>query len=379
MYEYKLDLYQNILTVVILLVSYLIIIAVSARNKKDLPIITILFLWHTLFCLIYYKISLTAPSDAKGYFAVSLYKDNLRFYPGTSFLQYLTSLFTKSFFEPNYLNTALIFNTLSSSGLILLYLSLKECLKVLPRHWYLILFIPSLSFWTASLSKDSLSFFSISLIIYAISSKENKLILILLATSIMFMVRPHVAAIVLISFVIYFVVQSKINLIFKLLTIPLILIGLVLSLSFVKEYVGLEDSSLESIDNYLGKKQGLGEDYGSYVDISSMSLPMKLFTYNYRPLPYEARSMTTFISSLENVILLFLTIFILIKSRSHLKLFIKGYNLLLLIYLFLVWIMLANVTNNLGIASRQKWMYMPVFIYLLIYIYSIKSLSKKKI
>ncbi|PSD37872.1 hypothetical protein C7E21_10595, partial [Acinetobacter radioresistens] len=99
----------------------------------------------------------------------------------------------------------------------------------------------------------------------------------------------------------------------------------------------------------------------------SMSYPMQIFTYIFRPLPFDAHSTLALFTSIENTILLFLFIYILFISKFRLYSFVEGKNTWLLIYAFLTCSMLAITTANLGIATRQKWMFMPIFIYLLIY------------
>lgn len=381
MFEYKLDFYQNMLTVTILIISYIIILGVGVRNRKDLLTTTLLFIWHTFFSVIYFVFSLFNVSDAKGYYRASLTDDNFSFYPGSPFVKYFTSFFSKGL-DASYLNTTLVFNIISTIGLVLLYLSTKNYLKILPRYWLFILFIPSMSFWSASLSKDSISFFSVCLFLYAVTTGKKANILIPFSFFAMFMVRPHVAAVILISYIIYFIINSKIHFILKLLTLPVIAFGMLLSVSFVQQYIGLDDANIESLDSYVQTRQSYGQDTGSYVDISSMSYPMKMFTYSFRPLPFEAHSAVALISSLENTILLLLFIYIIFKSKFNLKPFIENRNLWLFTYVFLVWSILAMTTTNLGIATRQKWMFMPVIIYLLIYVfyeYKLKSVKTKKL
>lgn len=178
MFEYKLDFYQKMFTVVILIVSYIVILTVGARNRKDVFQTTLLFIWHTIFSVIYFVFSLVNIPDAKGYYQASITGYNLSFYPGSPFVTYFTSTFSKVL-NANYLNTTLIFNTISTMGLVLLYLSTKNYLQKLPWYWLFILFIPSMSFWSASLSKDSISFFSVCLFLYAVTHNKKMNLLIL--------------------------------------------------------------------------------------------------------------------------------------------------------------------------------------------------------
>lgn len=377
MYDYKLDFYQNMLTITILILSYLIVFIVGSRQKSNVLIVTLILLWHTFFSLVYFIFSLYSVSDAKGYYRASITEHTFSIKPGTSFLNFLTSVFTQGI-DSNYLNTALIFNIAGSVGLVLLYLSIKDYLKSLPWYYALIVFIPSMSFWSASLSKDSISFFAVCLFLYAIATNRRPSILIPVAFLSMFMVRPHIAAMFLASYIVYFILKAKVHLLFKLLTVPFIMFGLILSVRFVESYIGLDESSAQGYTDYINERETKSEVGGSAVDISSMSYPMKIFTYIFRPLPFEAHNLISLINSFENMILLLFTVYILFKSKLNLKPFFQDKNLWLFTYIFLTSSVLALTTANLGIATRQKWMFMPVFIYLLIYaLYDYKVKSTK--
>ena len=130
MYDYKLDFYQNMLTITILIVTYLIVFIVGSRQKNNILIITLILLWHTFFSLVYFIFSLYSVSDAKGYYMVSITEHTFSLAPGTSFLNFLTSVFTQGI-GSNYLNTALIFNfTMLSIFLIVTTFSHIATLKL---------------------------------------------------------------------------------------------------------------------------------------------------------------------------------------------------------------------------------------------------------
>lgn len=377
MFEYRLDFYQNILTMTILIISFIIISIVGIRNKRDVLLITILFFWHTLFSIAYFWYTLSNSADAMKYYRLSL-GEQFFFYPGSKFVYFITSFFSKGI-DANYLNTTLFYNLIGSLGLVFLYLSLKDLFKYLPRYWLFILFIPSMSFWSAGLGKDSISFFSICLFLYSIASSKKMALLLPIAFFLMFMVRPHIALLILVSYIIYFIIKAKIHIVFKISTLPIIAIAVFLSIGFVQQYVGLEDSSLDSMSEYIDKRQGSNLGGGSSLDIASMSYPMQMFTYVFRPLPFEAHSAVALVTSLENTILLFLFIYILFKSKFNLRPFIQDKNLWLFTYVFLTCTILAMTTANLGIATRQKWMFMPVLLYLLIYSFHNYKLNKSRI
>lgn len=94
---------------------------------------------------------------------------------------------------------------------------------------------------------------------------------------------------------------------------------------------------------------------------------MQMFTYLFRPLPFDAHSALALFTSIENTILLILFLYVLFKNKFKLHAFVEGKHKWLLIYALLTCSMLAITTANLGIATRQKWMFMPILIYLLVY------------
>ncbi len=97
-----------------------------------------------------------------------------------------------------------------------------------------------------------------------------------------------------------------------------------------------------------------------------MILPMKIFTYLFRPLIFEVNSIFSLAAAIDNLIILYLMISggkILIKKNIN----VVGENRLFMwVYSILVLLILASTTANLGIALRQKWMFMPMLIFLFI-------------
>ncbi|MCX0329254.1 hypothetical protein NVV25_14135, partial [Acinetobacter radioresistens] len=156
--------YQSMLTITILIVSLFLSFIVGCKKKVDINIIVALLFWHTLFSLFYYFFTLLNGADAIVYYYNSL-DETLKFYPGSPFIYYLSALFSRGL-DANYLNVTLVYNLFGILGLIFLYLSIKKYLENLPWIWICLLFIPSMSFWSAGLGKDAISFFSVCLFLY---------------------------------------------------------------------------------------------------------------------------------------------------------------------------------------------------------------------
>ena len=114
--------------------------------------------------------------------------------------------------------------------------------------------------------------------------------------------------------------------------------------------------------DYVEQRQAYNMHGGGAVDISSMSLPAQMFTYLFRPLPFEAHSLTSLAVSIENVALL---VFFLAAITSVVKKgrFVSGVDwVFCTVYAVSAWVLLASTTANLGISVRQKWMFLPMLI-----------------
>lgn len=136
--------------------------------------------------------------------------------------------------------------------------------------------------------------------------------------------------------------------------------------SYVAEYVGVSDMtlSIDSLDEYIDRRQSYNMDGGSSIDISSMNMVMKVFSYLFRPLPFEAHSVLALFSSLENLALMMFILYsfkYFITSKDKLR----G-QYVLFIYSVVCLLVLSLTTANLGIAVRQKWMFMPCIIVILL-------------
>lgn len=363
--------FQNMLTIVILIISFYFLVIIAVKNKKDLKTVSLIFIWHTIYSILYYTLSVRpgAVFDAKKYYRISISDSELGLIPGTKFIYAFTSTFSRNL-NFSYLNSTLVYNSIGAMGLVLFYLALKKHLRYLPMYWASILFLPSLSYWSSGLGKDAISFFSTCLFIYSITTSKYRNILFFISLSTMFMVRPHIAFAMLISFVAYFIIQSNAHILLKLMTLPIIGTVVLASLSYVQEYTGLEDASIEGVTDYYDSRSDLNMDGGSSINTSNMPLLLKMFSYIFRPFPFEAHSLIAFIASIENSILFLIFIYISYKARRYFSFIIKNENLWLLLYTIITWIMLSYGLKNLGIAARQKWMFMPVIIYLLLNIYS---------
>lgn len=98
------------------------------------------------------------------------------------------------------------------------------------------------------------------------------------------------------------------------------------------------------------------------------NLPTSMFASVYSPLPFDAANPFQLLFSLENLFVLFLSLYCFQKALIS-KCMIQDEALLCLIYVSLLGVCMALVSPNMGTLARYRIGYMPFFVYLL-FVYS---------
>lgn len=328
-----------------------------------------LYLWHTLFCFLYFLYSLSNPADSTAYYKKAV-SGRFDFEFGTAAVDGLTSILVHGL-GFGILSCFLVFNIFGSIGLLAFDGALKQATqnksKFLKGLATLIVFLPSVSFWSSAIGKDAISFMAMGLALWAALQLNKRIKLMIIAIVVMLMVRPHMAGMIIIALSISIAFDKKTSVIKRFILSAVAIVGVAIMVPFALDYAGVSDpSSSEALIDYVEKRQSYNMEGGGGIDIANMSLPMQLFTYMFRPLIFEARSITALAAAIDNLILLYLFIvgfYALIKKKR--QNFTENRKFMW-VYVILAWIVLAMTTANLGIAIRQKWMFAPILIFLLI-------------
>jgi hypothetical protein len=191
--------------------------------------------------------------------------------------------------------------------------------------------------------------------------------LMAVAISLMFVVRPHMAALMAIAFLFSIFVSADASILRKAFGSALAVAMAVVIVPIGVEYTGVDaEQGVAGVVEYAEIRQGYNMHGGGGIDISDMSMAMRLFTYLFRPLPFEAHNIPALAASLDNLFL-FLVVLIglwqLIKKKGRSQL--PGASFLWM-YALTAWVALATTTANLGISVRQKWMFVPMLLLLFI-------------
>lgn len=347
------------------------------RKKMNL-----LYIYHLLFYGVYTWYAYNNPSDSHNYYRVlGLHNGGWweLFGTDTTFIHWLAFPFYKMGF--NYDMLMYSFAWMGYLGFVYAYLFFREKIPVKYKFFNidllsLILFLPNMHFWTASLGKGAPIFLGLMMFTYAIIKPKDRLVALILSCILIFQIRPHVFMFVAVGAVLgYMSGRQKIPFWQK----ALIFIGFGGALFLLQDTIlgvmGLEgsDNLVEEFQQESEKRSEELSSAGSGVDMSSYSLPFKLFTFWFRPLFFDAPNILGLIVSAENF--LYLLLFFKIIQKDFIK-FIKNSPAVVkmsFVIFFATSFAMTFVMSNLGIIMRQKSMVM-YFLFFVIYYY----LAQKK-
>lgn len=366
-----------------------ILISQRRNSKKRIKTLSLLWIFHLMMSIVFYFYALSNSSDSTGYWRISKESDfsqillYLKFGPGTKFM-YVLNYIPANKLNLSFFTGFILYSFIGFLGFVLLYDIIKKNLSSNPKIYGIslfpsILFLPNMHFWSSSIGKDTLLFFSILLIFYGIQkAKRTSIFAISFGFILTFLIRPHIAALLAGSFTIAIVFSSKIKFIYKLF---ISLLGLIFLFSFMDvlmDFLSLQDLSVESIlkrsERQVENLQG--ERSGSSVDVNNYPIPIKIFTFLYRPLFFDSPNALGYIVSIENFILLILSLVTIrnkaIRGYKKAPLIIRG----VLIFLLLGTIMLSMSLGNLGIMIRMKNMFMPALILFVLWCISYRKYER---
>lgn len=338
----------------------------------------LLFVWHLFFAWVAYGWITNSHGDATRYWFVGQDLADRSWVdywaPGTDVVKIFTFPWVKYLHLP-FLGGFLLFSMISFAALLSLYRMMmnrageNQALQLLV---YLLMLLPNLHFWTSLIGKESLLLVPLIILCGEINRKNFFSWWVLAALIFIAVIRPHVAFILLLSYVIGLLFTVPFSLKKKL-----VLVG-----SFVI-FTGIFTFLLTRIQDFSGGFQRVLAKYeahiryfkttDAYVPLDRYPLPYKIFTFYFRPLPFEKEGLFYTVIGIENIILLLLfglVVFYSVKYFGILK--SKMIFVFPLLFLLFFALMYVYAYANYGIIMRTKVMAMPF-----LYIFVVEILSEK--
>ncbi len=334
----------------------------TKNNTKYKNQIYLLILYHFIFVILAYIYSLLYVNDTDSFFQSGFLFDNTRYdiHGANDNIVMLNNILIY-FFNLHYFTIFIFLGFFSSIGLIFLYTSSNELLKnynVNKNALLLFFLFPSWHFFSSFPGKDSIILFAIGLFYFILIKK--KFFYLILPLSLMYFVRPHIMYLIFVITLFAYLnnfliikIKNKINYIILLILSAIVtfcLIKLFLPSYFEFLYNFLERGNLQR--NYSSELGGWYKTSNNILVNSILYIVYPIFDYS---------SLQRIIISLENCLICLVIILVIIKFEK--KIFfdlIKKKEILFGIVFFLLGVLiLSNFSANIGINSRQKWMFMP--------------------
>lgn len=292
----------------------------------------------------------------------------------------------------SFLISSLLMSLLSFTGLWKFYKLLCGLYPALYKYFvFSALLIPSVLFWGSGLLKDSITMAATAWISYSIFmvffNKKKigiNLLVILIMAYLLISIKPYIFVSLvpgLLVWLFFNQVKRIKNKLIKVLILPLTILLILVAASALLNYMGKFLGVYGDVDTMITKVKVTQEDlqkasmYGSnYYDIGVIEpsvwglvkkMPQALVAGLFRPFLWEARNPFVVISGLENLTLLILLIFILIKVG--LKVFLRSiisdpFLTYALIFTLLFAFGVGLASTNFGALVRYRIPLMPFFV-----------------
>lgn len=343
---------------------------------KFFPVV--LLCYHLLFAYVGWNYILQDHGDASRYWFVGQdlsQKSWFSFFrPGTDIVKMITFPLVKYLHLP-FWSGFILFSLFSFIGFYRLWkliLMISSQSKIAFFVGIILLLLPNLHLWTSFIGKESIIFVAIVLMTEKLLDKKMTSPVFILAFLIVAIIRPHVAVVLLVSFVIAYFWKGKLTWKNKAYFGAISIMGFLGIYFLLKKIVFVAGNPFESIAHiYDYHIKGLKKTT-AYVPLDEYSLPYKIFTFYYRPLPFEKSGLFYEVWSLENLILLLLSIAVLyIIAKNFMAIKWDLYLIFAIFALFLLAFMYVYGYANYGLIARTKIMAMP-----LLYLLMVKILSE---
>ncbi len=370
-----------ILLVTFFILNFVIPILIARNYGIDYSITTLIILGNFIFFLIYILFENSQGTDSLGWYRKPYHNDMVEFGIRNEALIKIASLY--KILGINYLNLALSLNVLSSMTFLIFYIKVREFYFFKNIFYFLIFFMlinSGILFWGNSLLKENFIFFGMSLFLLSISKNEINYKILLLSIIILFIFRPFISFILIVSLVLFingmFILGKNIrNLI--LFNIVIMLPVFVITIFIFKQYNF--EFSLNFFNDLINRVNSMKASNTSYYDgaltisLDETTTFKRYIMYYFYPLKLTINPLYLLITiqNLFNFLLIcvfFLTVFLKFKLFLEFVKKIKYYNILF-IYILIYNSFVPLTSYNLGISLRQKWMLLIISSYLIFYFF----------
>ena len=356
-------------------------------TERDQQVLRKLLFFHLLMGTYY---CFFIQGDAIGYwrvpkaYSMDTFKEGLFNGEGTMFMYAFNFLFS-NLLNMSYLSNTLLFSLFGFMGLTFFYIVALQTVpynKIISGYvlFPLIFFLPNLHFWSAGVGKDTTLFLCIAMFTYGIMKPLTRIPLLVISMLLAMAIRPHIVLFLMVGFGLAYIFGGKVSG-FQRVLFSAVMIGMGLAiLPSVMEFAKIEEASAESFDKFAEGKAAVlrRASSGSAIDVSAMPFPLKVLTFWFRPLFFDARNLNGLIASAENLVLVI--VFIKAMRSQPIVAFAKAPFVIkgLVFFLIVGTLAFSQSLGNVGIMIRMRNMFLPGMIIYLMWVFSYQQQVAKE-
>jgi hypothetical protein len=352
----------------------------SRSTITRLTICTILLFVHIAASLYYYLYSQAAAADSSMYYFDPYGFANAPWGLSTQFVIKLCQLL-KVDFGASYLDCFLLFQSVGFAGIMIMarvFDEIETSIGVPERRGYwALLFLPSVSFWTAAIGKDAPVFFAISLCVWAALNLRKRYVYFCISLALMAALRAHIGLMAAVAFGAATFFGSSISLGRKAGLLVVALVGIFLTGGAVENSLGVDPTSVSSVTNFLDDQNAVFSNVVGTTSLGNAPYPLRVVSLLFRPFFIDAHGILAMVASLENVGVLIAVLYILTHRRDLTLLFRRVLFIrFVVIFAFIVLFSLTLVYYNIGLGLRQRIMAYPMIFSILVAMWSLREKHK---
>jgi hypothetical protein len=352
----------------------------SRSTITKLTICTILLFVHIGASLYYYLYSQASAADSSMYYFDPYGFANGPWGLSTQFVMKLCQLL-KVQFGASYLDCFLLFQSIGFAGMMIMarvFDEIEANVGVSERRGYwVLLFLPSVSFWTSAIGKDAPVFFAISLCVWAALSLRARFLYFGISLAVLTIFRAHIAFMAAIAFAVAVFFGSSISFGRKAGILAVALVGIFVTSGAVENSLGVDPTSLSSVTSFLDDQNNVFSTIAGTSSLGNASYAARVVGLLFRPFFIDAHGMLGIVASIENVGVVIAMLYVIGHRRDFMLLFRRvPFFRFVSIFAFIVLFSLTLVYYNIGLGLRERVMAYPMIFSILVALWSLRRKHK---
>ena len=231
----------------------------------------------------------------------------------------------------------------------------------IPQLFFL---LPSLHYWSGFVGKDALVFFFLTYLFFEVKKKISFNVVHFVVLIVLLLLRPHVFAMTFFAFFLYFGFHKKISPVVKIKLLLVSFLILCVFIPIIMRFFKIDSLSYIVIVELWDNLNLYSNNISNGIALNESSFLDRIGLLMFSPLFYDATTFYQYVISIENSLVLLLLIIVGVYLYVKRKNIVVSEDIKLALLIgFSIMFMIASYIYNLGLASRMRLMFLPLFFY----------------